>query len=172
MKRIYTTTDLVRIGVCAVLAPVAAFLAIGTPGLRWPALFVAGCLATFLAVPLLERRQQRREQVTFDDKTIRRVMRRGGVETIAWHEVDEIQIITTDEGPGQDDVFWLLLNHDSSRGCAVSNEAEGFPALLAALQQLPGFDNAAVVRAMGSATNQRFTVWKRASAEPLPPPGS
>lgn len=172
MKRIYTTTDLVLIAACAVLAPVAAFLAIGMPALRWPALFVAGCLAIFLAMPLLVGRQRRREQVTFDDGGVRRVMRGGKVETIAWREVDEIQIVTTDEGPGQDDVFWLLLNHDSSRGCAVSNEAEGFPALLAALQQLPGFDNAAVVRAMGSATNQRFTVWKRASAEPLPPPGS
>jgi hypothetical protein len=166
MHQRYTPVDLVLIGVCGVLTAITTYHAIGTPTLRVPALVVAGCLTMFLAFPLLERRTRQREHVMFDRITIRRTMRRGGVETITWREVDEIQIVTTDNGPGQDDVFWLLLNRDHTCGCAVGHSAEGFPALLAELQRLPGFDNAVVVQAMGSATNRRFIVWQRATGQP------
>lgn len=37
---------------------------------------------------------------------------------------------------------------------------EGFPALLQRIQQLPDFNNEAVVLAMGSAANDRFVVWR------------
>ena len=59
-----------------------------------------------------------------------------------------------------DDVFWLFLGADQSKGCAVANGAEGFPALLARIQTLPGFNNEAVVQSMGSAVNNRFLVWR------------
>jgi hypothetical protein len=82
------------------------------------------------------------------------------METIAWNDIDEISIVTTDEGPWADDVFWLFLSRDRSRGCVVSNYADGFKELLPQIQRLPGFDNHAVISAMGSAVNQRFIVWK------------
>jgi hypothetical protein len=53
------------------------------------------------------------------------------------------------------------MNHDHSQGCAVSNGADGFKALLERIQGLPRFDNEAVIRAMGSTSNDRFVVWKR-----------
>ena len=33
--------------------------------------------------------------------------------------------------------------------------------LLSRLQQLPGFDNEAVIKAMGSTNNAKFLCWKR-----------
>jgi hypothetical protein len=68
--------------------------------------------------------------------------------------------VTTDHGPFVDDVFWLLIGEDG-KGCAVPSEAEGMKALLERLQRLPGFDNEAVIAAMGSTSNARFRVWKR-----------
>jgi hypothetical protein len=53
------------------------------------------------------------------------------------------------------------MNDDRARGCAISNGAHGFTALLPRRQRLPGFDNMAVAHAMGSTANARFVVWRR-----------
>jgi hypothetical protein len=107
-----------------------------------------------------KKRVKLEERVEFDEREIRRYLSDGRIETIAWDDIDEISIVTTDEGPFVDDVFWLFLNKDRSKGCAVSNYAEGFKALLPRLQHRPGFDNALVVQAMGSTTNRSFVIWK------------
>jgi hypothetical protein len=61
-------------------------------------------------------------------------------------------------------VYWLLRG--KTGGCAVGSEAEGMDGLLERLQQLPGFDNEAVIRAMGSTENATFVCWRRADAGP------
>jgi hypothetical protein len=99
--------------------------------------------------------------VGFDDQRVWRRMADGREESIRWSELAEVDIVTTDEGPAMDDVFWLLLSADHKTGCGVPSEAEGMPALLTRLQELPGFDNEAVIRAMGTAVNVRLCVWKR-----------
>jgi len=55
----------------------------------------------------------------------------------------------------------VFVDESGQGGCAVPASAEGFDALLARVQQLPGFDDEAVVAAMGSSTNARFDVWQR-----------
>lgn len=52
-----------------------------------------------------------------------------------------------------------MLHGGDGCGCAVPQGAEGFPALLERLQRLPGFDNRAVIEAMGSASPERFPCW-------------
>jgi len=122
------------------------------------------CALIFIAQPWMRERASRKvkERVEFDDQEIRRFLPGGKRESIRWDELHEIGIVTTDEGPGVDDVFWLFLNADRSRGCAVSNDAEGFAALLQRIQQLPDFNNEAVVMAMGSAVDNKFVVWQKA----------
>jgi hypothetical protein len=100
--------------------------------------------------------------VAFDDERVVRRLPDGKEESVRWDDLQEVQIITTDEGPFVDDVFWLLLG--SSGGCVVPSETEGTEALLDRLQQLPGFDNEAVIRAMGTTSNDRFLCWRRTDA--------
>jgi len=148
----------------AAMAVIGLFTAFGlVTGLVWPALFFGACLAIFVLSPVLRKYTPERpkESVEFDDTMVRRRRVNGTVESITWDELDAIDIVTTDEGPYVDDVFFLLIGRDPSRGCAISNEAKGFPLLLARLQSLPGFDNGAVIRAMTTAVNARFVVWRR-----------
>jgi len=102
-----------------------------------------------------------RDQVTFDDEGVTRTRRDGLVEYVGWDELLSVDIATTNEGPWFDDVFWLLSAGD--HGCVVSSEAEGMGELLLRLQELPGFDDEAVIRAMGCTDNERFAVWSRES---------
>jgi len=46
-----------------------------------------------------------KELVVFDDVKVVRTMSDGKQETLLWCELEEIAIITTDEGPFVDDVF-------------------------------------------------------------------
>lgn len=102
-----------------------------------------------------------RDSVTFTDDGVRRVRADGVEETIHWSELHEIGILTTDEGPWQEDVFFLLTASDGKSGCTVPQSSDGCDQLLARLQQLPGFDNEAVIKAMGSSSNAKFLCWKR-----------
>ena len=99
-------------------------------------------------------------RVEYDDEGVFRTMGDGREETVRWDQLVEIEIVTTDRGPFVDDVFWLLIGEDGT-GCAVPSETEGMKPLLKRLQQLPGFDNDAVIAAMTSTSNARFHVWKR-----------
>jgi hypothetical protein len=102
------------------------------------------------------------ERVVFDDDSITRTMAGGQQESIRWSALQEVSIVTTDEGPFADDVFWVLSG--SEGGCAVPSSALGAGDLLVRLQRLPGFDNEEVVRAMGSTSNAKFLCWRREGA--------
>jgi hypothetical protein len=124
--------------------------------------FFGTCTIVFVLKPILRRFEPpAKDRVEFDERGIRRYRSNGPMEEIEWSELDEIGIVTTDEGPWVDDVIWLFSNADQSNGCAVSNYSPGFSELLSRIQALPGFDNEAVVRAMGSTSNDRFVVWKK-----------
>lgn len=86
----------------------------------------------------------------------------GVTESVGWSELKVVAIETTDEGPFQMDVFWLLAGENG--GCAIPQGVTGEDALLERLQQLPGFDNEAFIKAMGSTENQRFICWQKATA--------
>jgi hypothetical protein len=101
----------------------------------------------------------RGEAVTFDDEGVKRTLADGRTESVTWDELQEVLIVTTDQGPFAEDVFWVLSGN--GRGCAIASEAQGMKELLPRLLELPGFDNTAVIRAMGSAENARFLCWKR-----------
>ena len=98
--------------------------------------------------------------VVIDDRGVRRTLRPGEVEEVAWKDLVEVQIVTTDEGPYVDDVFYLLVGANET-GCVVPQEDPQSGALLTRLQALPGFDNGKVIEAMGCAENARFVCWKK-----------
>jgi hypothetical protein len=107
------------------------------------------------------RRKRQPERVVVTDDTVTRFRPDGVEESVRWDDLVEVGIVTTDEGPWSEDVFWLLMASDRKTGCAVAQGAEGADKLLLALQKLPGFDNEAVIKAMGSTSNARFVCWRK-----------
>lgn len=101
------------------------------------------------------------DYVEFDDERVVHHRRDGKLEAIEWAELDEVGILTTDEGPFADDVIWMLLAPGGRSGCAIPSDADGMDLLLPRLQQLPGFDNGQVIRAMATAVDARFVCWRR-----------
>jgi hypothetical protein len=91
-----------------------------------------------------------------------RTLASGQQEIVRWDALQEVSIITSDEGPFVDDLHWVLLG--APGGCAVASSAVGASELLARLQALPGFNNEAVIQAMGSTSHAQFVCWTRASA--------
>lgn len=87
------------------------------------------------------------------------VVSRDGPSQLAIDDLDEISILTTDDGPQGDDVFWMLRSAASS--LVVPWSAEGAEKLLPILQTLDGFDNQAVIEASSAADRAVFPVWKR-----------
>ena len=97
--------------------------------------------------------------VKLDDTGIVRILGNGDVERLAWDDLQCVEIVTTDEGPFLDDLFWLL--HGQCGGVLVPGGQAHEIDLLGRLQALPGFDNEAAIRAAGSTENARFRCWER-----------
>jgi hypothetical protein len=96
--------------------------------------------------------------VSFDDHEIKLIMPDGHAYIIPWSELRRVALETTNEGPFMDDVFWILSTKKHS--LLVPQGARGEKELLGRLQQLPNFDNEAVISAMGCAENKLFLCWQ------------
>ena len=107
-----------------------------------------------------------RPLVTFDEVGVRRCVPRGEDEYVRWDDLQAVTIVTTDEGPWVEDVYWLLAGA-GGRGCAIANGAMP-PDLLARLQELEGFDHRAVIDAMGSCDDASFSCWRRGGGDVAP----
>jgi hypothetical protein len=155
----------VWIAVLAVLGVISLYLASARDMAWWaPVLFGGGAILLALEPRLLALQLQRRKQrLVITDKSVRRELPGGKHEEIAWSELQEVWVLTTDDGPYGDDVYFGLVGADA-KGVAVPHGLAVEYDLLAYLQKLPGFDNAMAVRAMGSTDNQRFVVWRASSA--------
>jgi len=97
--------------------------------------------------------------VTCDSTTLQFQWARGTTASIHWDEVHRVVIRTTDRGPFDDDVFLVL--EASGRSYVIPQQAVGADELLGRLQQLPGFDNEAVIESMGCTDNKDFLCWER-----------
>jgi uncharacterized membrane protein len=160
MRSVWTT-------LCAGLAFLGLYLA-STYRVSWfvPAFFGLCTLVLLLEPKLLALQLARRKQtLQITDEGVRRILPGGKSEAIAWSELAEIWILTTDAGPMADDLYFGLVGH-SGNGVAVPRALAVQHDLLAHLQKLPGFDNAMVVTAMGSTVHQRFLVWRAATPKP------
>jgi len=78
---------------------------------------------------------------------------------VSWSDLQQIDIITTDQGPLFPDFFWVFRGGQSQ--CVVPAGAAGEKEMLNFIQKLPGFDNKAGIEAIGSASNRIFLCWKR-----------
>ncbi len=97
--------------------------------------------------------------INVDDTGVRRLLADGRTESVRWDELESVELLGTDDGPLGEDQYWLLRS--ATGGCAVPGLAAARTDLLDRLQALPGFDNAALIEAMGSTENACFPLWRR-----------
>src|SRR4051812_17361617 len=100
--------------------------------------------------------------IQIDDNGIKRYLLDGTLEHVAWDELVEVFVMTTDAGPFVEDVFFVLEGKHGT-GCVVPQGAPESSQLLERLQRLPGFDNEAIIQAMSCTENARFVCWRRDS---------
>ena len=104
------------------------------------------------------------EHLTIDDEGITRTARKLR-EHVAWIDIERVRILTTDQGPQTEDVFFVI-DGKNGIGCMVSQELATRGKLLDALQgRLEGLNNASVIEAMLSVENRVFTIWERKADE-------
>ncbi len=104
-----------------------------------------------------------KERVLVDDLGVTRRLSNGEEERVRWDALLEVAVVTTSEGPFQEDAFFVLTARDGT-GCAISQSAAHEVDLLARLQKLPGFDNEQLIASMSSVGHARFVVWRAPTA--------
>jgi len=112
---------------------------------------------------LFTRRDPLSATVVVDDHGVSVRFSDGKVEAVAWSELTEVVMVTTDEGPFTEDVFFLLEGMNDT-GCCVANGDPASKELLQRLQKLQDFDNGKFIEAMGCAENARFVCWRKKGA--------
>jgi hypothetical protein len=104
------------------------------------------------------------EVVLVDDQGVRRHTTDGREERIAWDDLVQVSIVTTEEGPFSDDLFFLLQADDGT-GCIIASEQAEETGLVGRLQRLPRFDNEALLQASGCTVDAHFICWQGAPGE-------
>lgn len=105
----------------------------------------SGIAVLVFAEPRLRKSEKETIQVDEDG-----VLRVDGIirEQIRWDDIAEIRIITTDEGPFREDVFFALAGTNGA-GCLVPHAAAVRIKLLEELQaRFPDLSNDTIIKAM------------------------
>ncbi|HJQ97268.1 MAG TPA: hypothetical protein VJ826_03085 [Candidatus Polarisedimenticolaceae bacterium] len=101
--------------------------------------------------------------VAFSKKTIEVTSPSGDKRAMAWKDITQVSVRSTEEGPPKPDLFWQLHGTDDAGTIVFPSGAIGANALIEAMQaRLKGFDNNTLVVAIGSSTNQTFVLWEAA----------
>ena len=98
---------------------------------------------------------------TYEGLEIEQAHLRWQGQTLRWSELTRIQIITTDQGPFADDLFWTF-EAKSGESCIIPGQAIG-GTFFDRLEQLPDVDYGQIILAQGSCENATFLVWTAAS---------
>ena len=90
----------------------------------------------------------------------------GRASAVLFSELERITIRTTSDGPFAEDVFYVL--EGTSYAVEIPQGAVGNGVLFSRLQELPGFNNDAVIDAMVSVREDRFVCWEKPQSPPDP----
>lgn len=98
------------------------------------------------------------EKITLNNDELFIIYKNGKKEKHLFEDLCKVTIITTDQGPFEDDVFWLMLFKSI---IMIPQGCHGEDKLLEVLQNFPGFDNEQVIEAMSCSENRSFLVWEK-----------
>ena len=80
-------------------------------------------------------------------------------ESIRWHDIQQIKLINTDDGPFAPDV-WLALIGESSH-CVIPQGAPGYNEVYDRVSAYPGFNFDNVIASMQCVDNAEFILWEK-----------
>lgn len=80
-------------------------------------------------------------------------------ERINWNDIDEIAIITTDEGPFLPDVWLVLIGKDG--GCSLPQGAPKYEDVFNVISTYEGFNFEEYIQSASCTQHARFELWKR-----------
>jgi hypothetical protein len=83
----------------------------------------------------------------------------AGREEVRWADIIAIDMVTTDKGPFEPDV-WLVLRTDSL-SCRLPQGAPDYDAVYDRVSAFPGFSFDNVIQAMMSTGNATFELWRK-----------
>jgi len=86
----------------------------------------------------------------------------GIVESVRWDDLHRVQVLRTSDGPLLPDIFWVLQGSEND-GCCIPFGATGDLELLRRLQELPGFDNQAIMKSAGVTLGALDLCWERSA---------
>jgi hypothetical protein len=95
--------------------------------------------------------------ITIDETGVTRCLDDGSVVVLVWSELVEVALVTVDQGPFAEDLFFVLGDVRGNRCLLPGAKAA---ALLPRLQRLPGFDNKQVQRAADCIDEAHFVCWR------------
>lgn len=121
---------------------------------------------TWLFVSLRSTRERRRAAAAttallVDDLRVERHLADGRCESVAWVDVVEVEVITTDVGVHRDDGALIVLAVDDVRGCIVPSRLAAEHGVIERLTRLPGFEHRRLAEALELAAPSRTTCWTR-----------
>lgn len=103
------------------------------------------------------------ERVQFTDSGMHITQGNGRELDIAYRDVEQIDIITTDQGPWQEDVWWCFYLTGEEKPVYLPQGIKGEDQILLVLEKhFAGIDFQTFIMAMGSADNAVFNLWRRA----------
>ncbi|MBP9717941.1 hypothetical protein KBD59_01460 [Candidatus Gracilibacteria bacterium] len=83
----------------------------------------------------------------------------GTIVQMAWSDINEIKIITTDAGPFSSDVFLSLIG--TEKKCLLPQDAPGYDAVYDHVSEYPGFNFTNMIESMSCTENKEFPLWSR-----------
>ena len=132
-----------------------------------------GLVSVLAFVWLAARRRAGREHraqaaattaLVVDDERVERHLADGRVEAVAWRDIVEVEVITTDVGVHRDDGALIVLAVDERRGCLVPSGLAAHHGVVERLTRLPGFDTRRLAEALDARPPSRTTCWTRPGA--------
>jgi hypothetical protein len=100
---------------------------------------------------------RRNRDFQIDEIGVRRTLDNGSVVHLAWRNLVEVALVTVDQGPFAEDLFFVLGDANGNY-CVLPSAFAA--ALLPRLQRLPGFDNRQVQRAADCVDPAHFVCWR------------
>lgn len=113
---------------------------------------------------LFKKKEERKEpedyyDISITDDYVKVEHPKRDTEQINWNEIEEISILTTDDGPFLPDVWLMLIGN--GKGCSMPQGAPKYDEVYDIVSKYEGFDFEEVIMAATSTDNAKFELWKK-----------